>query len=556
MLSLWKTNKRASEDTPKYNITAINKEDGTHDLDADLLKHNQERIINKLSKKVEEAGYVSGLLTDTITDIEKYVELQMNSVGKVVDEISNYSALAEEVFAGIENLKQVSDHTMSIAKQGSGAVESSREAMKQIENSVEGTKEAINTLSLKAGNINDMLKVVRDIADSTNLLSLNAAIEAARAGEAGKGFSVVAQEVKKLALHSVESIEYIRQTIYEINDNIAKTIESINTTISKVKEGTQIADNTMGSFDSIIDAISKNNAITEEITASISTQTSNLENVVFSTKEMSITFEKLMSVVETTSFNTQYTKTSLANLYEVLKDLKTITDKLLDNIGNKYKSIVRTFLQDEVKTYDTLYAYDFVGSQVLSNIHAGLLTTGYSGEVSPGIAKSWHLENDNLTWVFVLRKGVKFHNGREVTAEDVKYSYERILDPQYKSPNSWCLQYIDGAEEFQKGLSKDARGIKVLDKYRISIKLTAPYIGFLTTIGHHICAILAREEVDKGNILGCGPYMLRDKQKTQCTLAAFKDFFGGSPYVDKIIIDFDPEDKVEKFINGFRTQGM
>ncbi|KUO77492.1 MAG: chemotaxis protein [Clostridia bacterium BRH_c25] len=550
MLSLWKTNKRASEDTPKYNITAINKEDGTHDLDADLLKHNQERIINKLSKKVEEAGYVSGLLTDTITDIEKYVELQMNSVGKVVDEISNYSALAEEVFAGIENLKQVSDHTMSIAKQGSGAVESSREAMKQIENSVEGTKEAINTLSLKAGNINDMLKVVRDIADSTNLLSLNAAIEAARAGEAGKGFSVVAQEVKKLALHSVESIEYIRQTIYEINDNIAKTIESINTTISKVKEGTQIADNTMGSFDSIIDAISKNNAITEEITASISTQTSNLENVVFSTKEMSITFEKLMSVVETTSFNTQYTKTSLANLYEVLKDLKTITDKLLDNIGNKYKSIVRTFLQDEVKTYDTLYAYDFVGSQVLSNIHAGLLTTGYSGEVSPGIAKSWHLENDNLTWVFVLRKGVKFHNGREVTAEDVKYSYERILDPQYKSPNSWCLQYIDGAEEFQKGLSKDARGIKVLDKYRISIKLTAPYIGFLTTIGHHICAILAREEVDKGNILGCGPYMLRDKQKTQCTLAAFKDFFGGSPYVDKIIIDFDPEDKVEKFING------
>jgi len=99
-------------------------------------------------------------------------------------------------------------------------------------------------------------------------------------------------------------------------------------------------------------------------------------------------------------------------------------------------------------------------------------------------------------------------------------------------------------------LSKDARGIKVLDKYRISIKLTAPYIGFLTTIGHHICAILAREEVDKGNILGCGPYMLRDKQKTQCTLAAFKDFFGGSPYVDKIIIDFDPEDKVEKFING------
>ncbi|HYE81973.1 MAG TPA: ABC transporter substrate-binding protein [Clostridia bacterium] len=551
MFNLLKSKKTTSEVTPEGKLSIIDRKNNTRELDTELLKHNQERIINKLSNKVEEAGYVSGLLTDTITDIEKYVELQMNSVGKVVDEISNYSALAEEVFAGIENLKQVSDHTMNTARQGSGAVESSREAMKEIEDSVEGTKEVINTLSSKAANINDMLKVVRDIADNTNLLSLNAAIEAARAGDAGKGFSVVAQEVKKLALHSVESIEYIKQTINEINDNIAKTIESIGITISKVKEGTKITDNTMESFNSIINAISTNNAITDEITTSISTQTHNLESVVYSTKEMSTTFEKLMSIVETTSSNTQYTKTSLANLYEVLKDLKTITEKLLDNIGDEYKSVVRTFLQDEVKTYDTLYAYDFVGSQVLSNIHAGLLTTGSSGEVSPGVAKSWHLESDNLTWVFVLRKGVKYHNGREVCAEDVKYSYQRILDPKYKSPNSWCLNYIDGAEEFQKGMAKDVRGIKILDRYRVSIKLTAPYIGFLTTIGHHICAILAREEVEKGNILvGCGPYILQDKQKTHCTLTGFKDFYGGPPYVDKIIVEFDPEDKVEKLLNG------
>jgi ABC-type transport system substrate-binding protein len=548
---LFKPKKRTCEMTFESNVSITEQKRGSREADTELLKHNQERIINKLSNKIEEAGYVSGLLTGTITDIENYVQLQMNSVSKVVDEISNYSALAEEVFAGIENLKQVSDHTMNTARQGSVAVENSREAMKEIEDSVEDTRKVISTLSSKADNINDMLQVVRDIADNTNLLSLNAAIEAARAGEAGKGFSVVAQEVKKLALHSVESIEYIKQTINEINENIAKTIESIGNTINKVKEGAKITDNTMESFNSIIEAISTNNSITDEITASISTQTQNLENVVYSTKEMSATFEKLMSIVETTSSNTQYTKTSLSNLYEVLKDLKTITKKLLDNADAGHKSVVRTFLQDEVKTYDTLYTYDFVGSQVLSNIHAGLLTIGSSGEVSPGIAKSWHLESDNLTWVFVLRKGVKFHNGKEVTAEDIKYSYERILDPRYKSPNSWCLDYIDGAEEFQKGLAEEVRGIKILDRYKISIKLSTPYIGFLTTIGHHICAILDREEVDKGNItVGCGPYMLVDKQKTRCTLEAFKDFFGGAPYVDEIIIEFDPEDKAEKLSKG------
>ena len=52
------------------------------------------------------------------------------------------------------------------------------------------------------------------------------------------------------------------------------------------------------------------------------------------------------------------------------------------------------------------------------------------------------LKEDNLTWVFNLRKGAKFHNGREITSEDIKYSYERLLSPALKSPNSWFLDKL------------------------------------------------------------------------------------------------------------------
>ncbi len=58
---------------------------------------------------------------------------------------------------------------------------------------------------------------------------------------------------------------------------------------------------------------------------------------------------------------------------------------------------------------------------------------------------------DNLTWVFNLKKGIKFHNGKEITSEDVKFSLERLLDPKLNSPNGWLLEIIEGSEDFKKG---------------------------------------------------------------------------------------------------------
>jgi ABC-type transport system substrate-binding protein len=517
-----------------------------------LMKHNQECIVNRISNKIEEAGFISGSLIDMIGDINKYVEFQMNTIEKVTDEVGSYSALAQEVYANTDNSRQISEQTAAAAQQGNEAVKNSIRAMNEIESSVEETKQFIQNLSTKADSIYEMLNVIKDIANSTNLLSLNASIEAARAGEAGRGFAVVAQEVKKLAQHSVESTEYISKTVEEINQYIHNTNSSMDKTIGKVKEGTKIADNTKDTFQTIINAIGRNNSISEEISTAISQQTQNLESIVMSIDDMSQTFEKLLSLVETASSSTEYTRTSLLSLHNVSKDLQSVTGRLLQVIEGKpyLEETLHTCIPSKIATFDPHLSCDFVTGLVLENIHSGLLSIGNDGEVSPGIAKSWSLQDDNLTWVFNLRRGAKFHSGRAVTARDVKYSFERLLNPSVNSPNSWCLLYVEGAEEYMKGAAREVKGIKAVDDYCVSIKLKFSYSGFLLNLGQYICCIIDSQEMEKGNIVGCGPYSISEVEESKCILQAFKEHFNGQPYVDRFHVHIAPKDAAAELLGG------
>ncbi|HYE82435.1 MAG TPA: ABC transporter substrate-binding protein [Clostridia bacterium] len=517
-----------------------------------LRKNNQRHIADRIDNKVGEAGLVVDSLIDVTGNISKYVEVQMNSVQKVVDEISSYSALAEEVFANTENARQISEQTMSVARKGSSAVDDSIEAMNVIEASVLESKDVINMLSKKAAHINEMLDVIKDIADNTNLLSLNASIEAARAGEAGRGFAVVAQEVKKLAQRSVDSIKYINTTINEINESVVKALDSMDKTIDKVKEGTDISKNTMEVFNTIIKAVDNNSSVSDEINTAITKQTANLEVVVNSTHEMSRTFEKLITTVEQAVLYTQFTKTSLESLQNTASDLKNSTVKLVDGMAGSdtFDTTVTTCLPSPLQTYDPQMSFEYVGSHIMSNVNSGLLTISASGHVSPGIAKTWYLEEDGLTWVFLLRKGAKFHNGREITAEDVRYSFERLLSPGLNSPNSWALMCLDGAEEYNSGKEKAVRGMKVRDKYRISLRLAAPHSGFLLNLGQFCASILPQEDIGKGVISGCGPYRLTDIQPSGITLEAFRDFYNGESYVKKITVKYKDINVAEDLING------
>ncbi|WP_057976030.1 ABC transporter substrate-binding protein [Caloramator mitchellensis] len=513
---------------------------------------NEKNIVNKMLNRIDEMEFATQNLIDTINGIYSNVEHSLDSLNDVMDEISSYSAIAQQVYASTTQSKEIAIETLNVAQEGNVAVDKSITAIRSIEKSVSDITDIVNMLSDKALKINDMLNIIKDISEQTNLLSLNASIEAARAGEAGRGFAVVAAEVKKLAQRSSESAEKIAQTIREINDTISKTVDAMNKSKSMVDEGVNIADNTKKVFDKIISAVKTTVSASDEINQGITKQVENFEKVVEATNILNKNSNELMKKTEYALLNAGYTKNSIDALYETSKDLNHVSNFVVNKIDissiDEFEII--TNLHGIPENYDPAMSFDSASARIFSNVHAGLLIQGNSTEVFPGLAKSWYVEDDNRTWVFNLRRGAKFHNGREITADDVKYSFERLLSPKLESPNAWFLGLVEGSDEYQKGRATNVSGISVVDKYKIKIRLKSPYTGFLLNLAQSACAVIAREDAERGTITGCGPYYIDEANENKCVLNAFKDYFGGAPYVDRIVLKFKDENLVEEFLNG------
>lgn len=178
----------------------------------------------------------------------------------------------------------------------------------------------------------------------------------------------------------------------------------------------------------------------------------------------------------------------------------------------------------------------------MKSIYAQLLKIDPENlEIAPDIAKSWDISEDGKIYTFHLRKGVKFHNGQEVTAEDVKYSYERITDPKTASSVSHFFLNVVGAEDFKSGKTEHISGIEVIDPYTVKITLTSIDVNFLYNVARIEAAIVPENIVKESannfanNPVGAGPFkFVKWIRGSEIVVEAFEDYYNGRPYLDKV----------------------
>src|SRR4030065_98036 len=139
-------------------------------------------------------------------------------------------------------------------------------------------------------------------------------------------------------------------------------------------------------------------------------------------------------------------------------------------VGGTY----RRPLEFNPKSFDPALSIDMYSTTVIQQIFDGLVQFDKNLNVTPAIAKSWKISPDGLTHTFYLREGVKFHNGREVTADDFVYSFTRIIDRKSNSPAAHLLEKVLGFNEFQDGKTTYVKGLRSLGKNIFKIFHGAP----------------------------------------------------------------------------------
>lgn len=152
----------------------------------------------------------------------------------------NLEAMSNSIHTVADTVKQTEENskvTLDLSKQGREAVQKVASEIEKIAITVKGTVDQVNMLQERVGKIGDIVNVIRDISEQTNLLALNAAIEAARAGEQGRGFAVVADEVRTLATRTGDATGEIEAMINELQSNTQASVSAMETTVPQVENG-------------------------------------------------------------------------------------------------------------------------------------------------------------------------------------------------------------------------------------------------------------------------------------------------------------------------------
>jgi ABC-type transport system substrate-binding protein len=180
-------------------------------------------------------------------------------------------------------------------------------------------------------------------------------------------------------------------------------------------------------------------------------------------------------------------------------------------------------------------------------IYDGLVRLDKNLHVEPALAEYWEISSDKKIYTFFLRRGVKFHHGKELTADDVKFSLERILSKDTNSPYyQFFVNRVVGASDFREGRATQVEGYRVADDYTFEMHLTKPFVSALYLMSVHFCKIIPRDKAtEEGKDFfrrpsGTGPFVFDFwLRTTKLDIAGIHlkrntDYFAGQPYLDGI----------------------
>jgi methyl-accepting chemotaxis protein len=308
-----------------------------------------------------EIGEASEEVTASIVQISEGAAEQNEHQANVAREMNTMSAAVQQIASAADELAGLSRAAAEEGEAGRVAARSALDGIGKIERETDQTVAAVEELDAQMAEIGEIVAVITDIAEQTNILALNANIEAARAGEAGEGFAVVSNEVKSLAERTKASAGEIALLIDEIAAQRDEVVAGMESMQARVAEGSESVDTALDALDEIIGRVEETDAGVEEITAATSEQATSAQEVLSMVDEIASIGEETTAEAQNVSAAAQQQTASISEVGDGVRRLSAG--------ANDLRSLLEQFTVDGVESEDSV-PFDWVDDDSTEDRHA------------------------------------------------------------------------------------------------------------------------------------------------------------------------------------------